>query len=368
MFDSKILKSEERISFTLRSLYSRFGYTRYKMSKFEEYDLYVRNKDFLISDSIITFTDTNGRLMALKPDVTLSIIKNINDVKGSVNKFYYDENVYRISGSSHAFKEIAQTGLECIGDIGLYEISEVVMLAIKSLALIDDNYILDLSHVGLVSAVFETIGLDENEREEILSYIRSKNISQLQKLKEQDKLSSGAYELILKLTETYKSIIDFKSAFAPYSYDKNISASLDEFTVVCDKLTALGLMKNVNIDFSIVDDMSYYSGVLFKGYIKGIPTAVLSGGQYDKLMKKIGKSSGALGFAVYLDMFERMNENGSEYDCDCLIVKDSATDVTVILKAVNQLTSNNESVKIAESIPADLKYRQLLDLREGQGK
>ena len=60
MFDSSILKSEEKISFALRSLYSRFGYERYKMGKFEEYDLYVRNKDFLISDSIITFTDTNG--------------------------------------------------------------------------------------------------------------------------------------------------------------------------------------------------------------------------------------------------------------------------------------------------------------------
>ena len=48
MFDSSILKSEERISFALRSLYSRFGYTRYKMSKFEEYDLYVKNKDFLV--------------------------------------------------------------------------------------------------------------------------------------------------------------------------------------------------------------------------------------------------------------------------------------------------------------------------------
>ena len=53
MFDSSILKSEERISFALRSLYSRFGYTRYKMSKFEEYDLYARNKDFLISDNFL---------------------------------------------------------------------------------------------------------------------------------------------------------------------------------------------------------------------------------------------------------------------------------------------------------------------------
>lgn len=368
MFDSSILKNEERISFTLRSLYSRFGYERYKMSKFEEYDLYVRNKDFLISDSIITFTDTNGRLMALKPDVTLSIVKNVTDVKGAVNKYYYDENVYRISGGTNSFKEIAQTGLECIGDIGIYEISEVVCLAIKSLASIDSNYILDLSHAGLVSSVFETIGMNDDVREEILIYIKSKNISQLLSMKERGVLSEGAFDLVKKLMTTYKSVVDFKTAFAPYSYDKNISASLNEFTEVCDKLTSLGFMSNVNIDFSIIDDMNYYSGVIFKGYIKDIPQAVLSGGQYDKLMQKIGKASGALGFAVYVDMFERMNGNDNEYDCDCLILKDSSTDTSVILKAVNQFVSDGKKIKVFDVEAGNITYRQILDLREGQGE
>ena len=58
------------------SVFESYGYRQFRMSKFEEYDLYVRNKDFLLSDKIITFNDTNGKLMALKPDVTLSIIKN----------------------------------------------------------------------------------------------------------------------------------------------------------------------------------------------------------------------------------------------------------------------------------------------------
>ena len=367
MFDSSILKSEEKISFALRSLYSRFGYERYKMGKFEEYDLYVRNKDFLISDSIITFTDTNGRLMALKPDVTLSIVKNVTDVKGTVNKFYYDENVYRISGGTNSFKEIAQTGLECIGDIGVYEIAEVVCLAVKSLALIDSNFILDLSHAGLVSSVFETIGVDGDDREEVLTYIKSKNSSQLFNMKEEGKLSEGAFDLIMKLMGTYKSSADFKAAFAPYSYDKNISTSLDEFTTVCDKLTALGMMRNVNIDFSIIDDMNYYSGVIFKGYIKGIPQAVLSGGQYDKLMKKIGKASGALGFAVYVDLFERMNGNDVEYDCDCLVIKDKNSDPAVVLKAVNQFVSEGKKVKVVDGDASGVTYRQLLNLKEGQG-
>ena len=63
MINEALLKNEELAVFRLRSLYSDFGYTQYKMSKFEEYDLYVRNKDFLISDRVITFTDTNGKLL-----------------------------------------------------------------------------------------------------------------------------------------------------------------------------------------------------------------------------------------------------------------------------------------------------------------
>ena len=88
-----ILKYDERMIYDLRELYRCHGYTRFKMSKFEEYDFYVRNKDFLVSDNIITFTDTDGRLLALKPDVTLSIIKNTDDSKNEVQKVYYNENV-----------------------------------------------------------------------------------------------------------------------------------------------------------------------------------------------------------------------------------------------------------------------------------
>ena len=97
IINDSLLKYDEKAIFALRDLYSKYGFTQYKMSKFEEYDLYVKNKDFLVSDSVITFNDTNGKLMALKPDVTLSIIKNTKDIKGFVQKFYYNENVYRVS-------------------------------------------------------------------------------------------------------------------------------------------------------------------------------------------------------------------------------------------------------------------------------
>ena len=84
--NDELMQRSERIVLGLQQMYLDAGYTPYRMSKFEEYDLYADNKDFLISDNVITFTDTSGRLMALKPDVTLSIVKNLGDRPDEVRK------------------------------------------------------------------------------------------------------------------------------------------------------------------------------------------------------------------------------------------------------------------------------------------
>ena len=105
-----VLSREEYLSFELRALYNKYGYKLYKMSKFEAYDLYARNKEFLSGENMITFTDNKGTLLALKPDVTLSIIKSMPEEIKGVQKVCYDENVYR-QQKGESFKEILQLGL-----------------------------------------------------------------------------------------------------------------------------------------------------------------------------------------------------------------------------------------------------------------
>ncbi len=308
--DQNILKFEEKAVFSLRSLYSKYGYRQFKMSKFEEYDLYSKNKDFLVSDGVITFNDVGGKLLALKPDVTLSIIKNSKDQKGKCEKFYYNENVYRISESSHTYKEIMQTGLECIGDITENDVFEVTELAAQSLEMISGDFVLQLCHIGLINALLDEYSIEEILKSKVFTAINEKNSGELKKL-----LSSEQFDALKCLTKSYKTASDTLNAVESIAKSEASKKSLDELKSVCLTLNN-NYSDKIAIDFSIASANGYYSGIIFKGFINGISSRVLSGGQYDKLMKRMGRSSSALGFAVYLDTLERINETTA---CDGFI-------------------------------------------------
>ncbi|MBQ6847666.1 MAG: ATP phosphoribosyltransferase [Clostridia bacterium] len=301
MINEQILRNDEKAVLTLRSLYKENGYKYFKMSKFEEYDLYSRNKDFLVSDGVITFNDTDGKLLALKPDVTLSIIKNSKENSG-VERYYYNENVYRISETSHSYKEIMQTGLECIGAIGENEVFEVVSLALKSLEALSQDYVLDLSHQGFVNAVLNQF--DIADKKAVLTAINEKNADGLAKICQNEALK--------KLTLTFSDTKTAIKVAEEIALSEEAKKCLDELKSVCDYCEKNGFGDKVKVDFSLLNSTGYYSGVCFRGYIGGIAERVLSGGQYDILMRKMHRNQGALGFAVYLDTLERIKEKDTD--------------------------------------------------------
>jgi len=351
---SEYMRTEEKVIFALRELYTKYGYLQFKMSKFEEYDLYVRNKDFLVSDSVITFNDTNGKLLALKPDVTLSIIKNSID-GDSIQKLYYNENVYRISKNTHSFKEIMQTGLECIGNISTYNVCEVLTLALKSLAAISDKYVLDLSHMGLISSVLD--GINDETKKLILKYISEKNSHDLVTLCEKENIDSTIIKALISVSGNVKEI---KEKLQAIPFPDASGDALAEIYEIADVLKSLPECEHIRFDFSIINDMNYYSGIVFKGYIEGIPTGILAGGRYDLLMNKMGKKSAAIGFAVYLDFLERYMEESKEYDTDILLLYNDTDSISAVLNTVSALTSQGNRVLADTTVPENLKYKTLL--------
>ena len=289
MINEKLLKSDERALLTLRSLYRAYGYLPFKMSKFEEYDLYVRNKDFLVSDGIITFTDTAGKLLALKPDVTLSIIKNGVDEKGCRQKVYYNENVYRTSGETRQYKEIMQAGLECIGDVGVYELFEVLLLAAKSLASISEDYVLEISHMGILSGLLDDVSADAAFRSEIAKCVKEKNAHEITAIGNKYGIPEEKLSPLCEFVGIYGEPKRVIERLTPLCKNEASVAALDVLKTIESLFEGREEAKNIRFDFSTVNDMNYYSGIVFGGYLDGIPESVLSGGQYGRLMAKMGR-------------------------------------------------------------------------------
>ncbi len=347
------LKYEERVIFQLRRLYQQYGYAQYRMSKFEEYEFYARNKSFLVSEHILTFTDTDGKLLALKPDVTLSIIQN-SQGSGTVQKVYYNENVYRTASTSHGYREIMQTGLECIGDLDCFAVCEVVELAARSLETIHANYLLDLSHMGMVSGLLDAIGLQN--RNEILTLIAEKNIPSVCAFCKEKSVPEEETRLLCELIELYGTPNQVLPLLETMVINRQMADALEALRLVCASLEPY--QNHLRLDFSIVNDMNYYNGIIFRGYLPGLASGVLAGGQYDNLLQRMGKSGQAIGFAVYMDQLERYESIENEFDVDVLLLYRADTDLKKVSAAANSLRRDGVSVRVERTIPAGLRYRE----------
>ena len=239
-----IMSNEERTAFSLCAIYEKAGYKKYRMSKFEEYALYVQNKDFLVSESVITFTDTDGKLLALKPDVTLSIIKNTRPTEG-VMKVYYKENVYRVSKGTKSFGELMQAGLECLGDVTTQTVIEVLSLAAKSLDSISDENVLEISHLDIVSGVLSALSVSDEGKKEILMYLGEKNESGVRSVALREGLSKASTDLALKLVTLYgapEAVIPQLEALA---ITKELSSAIAELEAIVNGLYALGIKESL---------------------------------------------------------------------------------------------------------------------------
>ncbi len=360
--DNMIFKSGEAAVFKLRSLYKKYGFRPFKMSKFEEYDLYVRNKDFLPGNGVITFMDTNGDLLALKPDVTLSIIKNTREGECALRKVYYDENVYRISGDTNRFKEIMQTGIECIGDVDAYSVYEVLYLAARSLDAISESFVLDISHMGILKALLDEATDNATLKSRLTELIAEKNRHELSALCTEYGIPDEFYNKLISLASMHGGISEVMDKLAPICTSDAARAAYLELSTITSLLSGCELQDKIRIDFSVVNNMSYYDGIVFKGFLAGLPEGVLAGGQYGALLRSMGMSADAIGFAIYLDMLEDLGYKADVYDVDVLLLYSEKTDISAIIKKAAELTDAGKSVSAQRTAPEQLKYRELIKI------
>ena len=361
------LRPDERVSAALRRLYRAYGYQPYRVNKFEEYELYMHNKSFLTSEQILAFCDTDGRLLALKPDVTLSVVKNTRDSDGPM-KLFYSENVYRVPRAGYGFAEIMQTGVELMGRVDAYAMGEVLMLAARSLEAIGGEFALDIADLSIIEGVLEGEALGEGERRQLLALISQKNLHGLTALCGELGVREQTRAWLSALITEYGPLQETLARLEALALPQACARGLHDLRAVAQLLDAFGVSR-VNLDFSVVNDMNYYNGLVFSGFIDGIPGGVLSGGRYDRLMEKMGRTSQAIGFAVYLDQLDRLAPAVREPDVDTLLLYDEEAQAAEAATAAQALIARGERVRVQlGEAPARLRCRRVVRLGEGGGE
>ncbi len=348
---------DEEYFIGLRRLFESFGYKKFKMRKFENYDLYLENKSFLRSGNIITVTGPKGRLLAIKPDVTLSIVKNVREDMLPA-KYYYNESVYIADSSDGSINESTQIGLEYIGNLDIRALAEILLLASESLLRVDEEYLIAISHMSFVSDILTDSGLGETERNAVIGLISQKNLHGIRALCESLNVDEVCTERICSLAFVCGELREEINNAKQFVCGSASQAGYEELVALSEVIEEFGLSDKFILDFSLMNDMNYYNGLVFQGFIHGVPKNVLSGGRYDNLVRRFGVETSAAGFAVFTDVLDKFRYQSEEYDYDIFLLYSSDCRAETVLKAELEFTKQGLRCISFDSEPNGLKYKK----------
>lgn len=300
------LRREERLSLQLKLLYQSYGYKEFKLSSFDEYSLYAENQNFLAGRDVICF-QAGEKLLALRPDVTLSIAKNYPLVGGCA-KLYYHEKVFRKSSRGGQFTEVSQIGVEVIGEVDLVTEAELCHLMHQTLSAIGRKFVLNISHMGIVRKAVEAINLTEEDTAFVIECVRNKNTHDFLSFCSEKQVDPKAVRAVSELIALPSSPQAAKNKLTEIGQYLDIAQETDEIY----EMIGYAGEADIQLDFSLYGDLGYYNGIIFKGYVQNIPQAVLSGGRYDKLLNKFSKPAQAIGFALYLGELAKYIDEGAQ--------------------------------------------------------
>ena len=213
------------------------------------------------SEQVITFTDLDGRLLALKPDVTLSIAKTAQPAPSETLCYYYHENVYRPSAESHTFKEISQMGLEMLGAVGEAQVQQAVCLAARSLDALGAEWVLEVSHMGYLFGLFDALGVPDAARAKLLEKLREKNAHELRACSRSSR-SCRCRRYPVQRAEPLRQLCRYPCKGCcpvPQRRHARAVAELEALAVPLEKAGGV-----IRLDMTLAGEMEYYNGLVFQ--------------------------------------------------------------------------------------------------------
>lgn len=292
----KECKVRRKAESLLRELYENYGYDEVMTTSLEFYDVFSEGVGRLSQNELYTLTDGSGRLITMRPDSTKPIARlfasRLKDFVLPI-KLYYIQPVFRRNlRFNRKSDELLQMGVELVGVSGFKSDLEILMLAIKSMkALFGSDFYVEIGHMGVISSVLESMG---EYKEEAKSAISRKNFPEIEELAA--KIGPKG-KILVEISRLFGEKEIVKEAKEKLTDEKALSA-VDELEQLYSMLKKEDLADNILFDLSAVNDYQYYTGLVFRCFVSGVGTDVMSGGRYDTLYSDYGSHVPAIGFAI----------------------------------------------------------------------
>lgn len=288
----------------LRKTFETSGYEEIMPPTFE-YSENFSNTSGLIFDenNLYRFFDKKGNILALRPDVTTQIAR-IAATKYSDYpvKFCYIANVFRYDNPQVGrMREFTQAGIELIGKNHEYSDAECIAVAVESLKNVGiKDFKVDIGQVEFFKSVLAELNLKKDDEQVLKELLEQKNQSEIEYFLEKNNIKGVNFEYIVNLPLLFGDIEVIKKAKDVYKIEKAQEA-LGYLEHVYDMLKDYGMEDYVMFDLGMVQSIDYYTGLIFRIFVKDLGYAICAGGRYDNLLYNYGKNLPATGFAISVE-------------------------------------------------------------------
>lgn len=301
-----------KVEHELSVLFKENNYRKVITPAIEYFDVFKSDNVGIESEMMFKMSDSKGRPTVLRPDNTMPIARMVATRLHNEElpvRLYYSQPVFvRAKDLAGRPSEIAQSGVELIGDGSFDADIEIVKMAVESLKRSNLNsFKLELGNAAFFNVVLGKMDIPQSVRADVVNYIESKNYAALGDLL--DKIGDTAEtRVIRRLPRLFGDASVIDEAKKLYS-DSAFQQALLYLQTVYNKLCDEGLKDYIILDLGLVNRSNYYTGIIFHGYAEGSGISVLSGGRYDNLLGEFGMPAPAIGFAVEVSaLCEAMRE------------------------------------------------------------
>ncbi len=298
----------------LQSLFSHWGYEEVMTPTMEYYETYVRGFEDIHEEQMYKFVDHSGRIVALKADMTIPIARlAATKFKGNTQplRFQYCDKVFKVNEVlSGLYDEMSDCGIELIGADETYDV-EVLAMALDTLEVLHQKHmVFEIGNIKVFNEACTCAGVFEQDKKRLAYLIGQKHLPELRIFLNRLNLSEEQKNFFEKLVWLSGSLEVFEDALQ-YAFADELKKEIRKTQKLCETLYHLGYTK-FDIDLGKINNLNYYTGIMFEAYIEGVGVRVLNGGRYDNLLQKFDSKASAIGFSVKLDALIQSVEV-----CDC---------------------------------------------------